>query len=84
MAALTAGTVTVLAVRDGDGESTVASGSAVARLVPDVVPGGRRDPPASSSCPTDADAGPGQSISVYGDPSADDPFAESRPGALHH
>ncbi len=74
--ALAAGTVTVLAVSDGDGESTVASGSAVARLVPDVVPEGVR-PAGVVELPTDDAAGSGQSISVYGDPSADDPFAES-------
>ena len=74
--ALAAGTVTVLAVNDGDGESTVASGSAVARLVPDVVPEGVR-PAGVVELPTDDAAGSGQSISVYGDPSTDDPFAES-------
>ena len=74
--ALAAGTVTVLALSDGDGESTVASGSAVARLVPDVVPEGVR-PAGVVELPTDDAAGSGQSIGVYGDPLADDPFAES-------
>ena len=53
--ALAAGTVTVLAVGDRDGESTVASGSAVPRLVPDVVPEGVR-PAGVVELPTD-DAG---------------------------
>jgi hypothetical protein len=75
--ALAAGSVAVLASGGDEGsvDQTV-TGPSVPRLIPDAIPEGLR--PAGVIELSTAGAGsPTQSISVYGDPAADDPFAGS-------
>jgi hypothetical protein len=74
--ALAAGTVAVMATGEDDGRDTYTSTS-VPRLVPDVIPDGLR-PSGVTELPLDADVVPGSvPITVYGDPAADDPFADA-------
>jgi hypothetical protein len=76
-AALAAGSVAVLADSDDDAPDTFAS-TAVPRLVADVLPDGLR-PSGVIELPTDEFGANAltQSISLYGDPAAEDPFAAS-------
>jgi hypothetical protein len=79
--ALAAGTITVLAGSERDDGDPVTTATSVPRLIPDVVPDGLRPLGVIELPPDDVDA-PTQSISVYGDPAADDPFAVSDLGVL--
>jgi hypothetical protein len=73
--ALAAGTVTVASSSDEDGDPATTS-TTVPRLIPDVVPDGLRSA-GIVELPADDAAAPTQSISLYGDPAAGDPFAAS-------
>jgi hypothetical protein len=72
--ALGAGTVAIQAAGDDDAGDPATTSTTVPRLIPDAVPGGVRAA-GVVELPTDS-RGPGTgSVSLYGDPAADDPFA---------
>jgi hypothetical protein len=73
--ALVAGTVAIRAAAD-DGRDPAATSTTVPRLVADLVPDGLR-PLGVVELPTDEAGAPTQTISLYGDPTAGDPFAVS-------
>ena len=74
--ALAAGTVAIVAAADDDGRDPAATSMTVPRLIADVVPNGLR-PLGVVELPTDDADAPTQTISLYGDPTAGDPFAVS-------
>jgi len=74
--ALAAGTVAIRAAADDDGRDPAATSTTVPRLTADVVPDGLR-PLGVVELPTDDAGAPTQTISLYGDPTAGDPFAVS-------
>jgi hypothetical protein len=79
--ALAAGTLAVVTDDGTGGGDPATTGTSVPGLIPEAVPEGLR-PAGVVELPTD-NSGPGvESISVYGDPAADDPFATSDLGIL--
>lgn len=74
--ALMAGTVAIRAAADDDGRDSAATSMTVPRLMADVVPDGLR-PLGVVELPTDDGGAPTETISLYGDPTAGDPFTVS-------
>jgi len=74
--ALAAGTATVVAGGGSDGGDPATTATTVPRLLPDVLPDGLRSA-GIVELPADEAGFPTQSISVYGDPASEDPFAAS-------